>query len=180
MIRVIGLGSGRCGTHSLAALLDNQPDSNVRHERQPVRHIGCDDPCFHLRAGTEASLVGDVGFYYLHHVDRIREEFPDTKFVCLKRDKEGTLDSFARHAKNKEWFSRSTGKWCNCFPTYDCDFTEAVSRYYDEYYAIAHSLEDENFKVFPTNNLNFTPGVKEILTFVGVTDPNLLTGIRIR
>ena len=33
---VLGIGTGRCGSHALAELLNHQPDANVTHEQPPL------------------------------------------------------------------------------------------------------------------------------------------------
>ena len=58
-----------------------------------------------------------------------------------------------------------------------------MSKYYDTYYATCQFWESkytENFKVFNTACLNSEVGVKSILEFIGIEEPNVVTGIQKR
>ena len=97
----MGLGSGRCGTLSLSTLLDAQYQVNVTHERgfrlpwNPVDYYLTLtlDSLFKQYMGA---WVGDVAYWYLPYVERILQLYPDTKFVCLRRDREETIASQMR------------------------------------------------------------------------------------
>src|SRR5690349_11769692 len=92
----IGLGTGRCGTNSLAHLIALQADAVGTHERlgPGVAWVGgeaavdevLDAMLAELSAGKQLAL--EVGFYYLPYVARIRARVPDARFVVLKRDRE--------------------------------------------------------------------------------------------
>lgn len=186
---VIGLGTGRCGTTSLARLLNLQPGASVVHQRGPVlswyeEH----DPARHLTqpdSGPDVTLLGDVGFYYLPHVGRIWEEMPTVKFVCMRRGRQATIDSFERYLR-PEWNHWAPNKtvyspWDQCYPVIQAATrTDAIGRYWDKYYATAENLaSDYRFEVFDIESLNSEEGVSRLLRFVGVQDPVLATGIRV-
>jgi hypothetical protein len=130
---VIGLGSGRCGTATLATLLDRQPDARCFHEANAVavRFTGTLRPCLNtveefaaILAGGDPSmmtvdlsrpsvaavydrlaamnrprLLGDVGYYYLHYVDSIAARHPQARFVCMRRDRAETIESWVDKTK---------------------------------------------------------------------------------
>ena len=97
---VIGLGTGRCGTHSLTNLLNTHPDIRATHERcglgwaedvaVPVQAIT------NMRNWYSEPIVSDVAFYWLDYIDNVIELYPDTKFICFKRDKVDVVNSFMR------------------------------------------------------------------------------------
>ena len=102
---VIGLGPGRCGTTSLAKLLDLQPDVSVGHEmfNSPrldfslsyAYHPKLLEKAIQIMSRWPEAILGDVAYYWLHHVTPILEDYKsNTKFICLTRDKEDVVESF--------------------------------------------------------------------------------------
>ena len=56
-----------------------------------------------LQALPEVRLIGDIAFYYLNYVGDILELVPECLFVCLRRDRKQTVQS---------WLKKSTiGRW---------------------------------------------------------------------
>jgi hypothetical protein len=182
MIRVIGLGTGRCGTHSLAKLLGLQDGASIEHERRPSVTWTSGDPCHFLKY-EGFDLTGDVAFYYLPHVRSIWKEFPDTKFVCLRRDKQETVNSFFRcYSKEQveQWFSTNSGYWASRFPIYkDVTTRNKVRSYWSEYYETAVGLENDRFRIFDTGMLNCPDKIHEMFRFIGVDNPKIIPGIRL-
>ena len=80
---VFGLGTGRCGTHSLADLFNSQKNFEVTHELgdNPVLNWAFNDECleFYLNKITnrQSNHVGDVAFYLLPYVEAIINQFPE-------------------------------------------------------------------------------------------------------
>jgi len=137
---VIGLGTGRSGTASLAKLLNAQQDALCFHEMNPsvVRFSGTPRPILNTieefqaildggdpsrltvdlsrkvaaRAYDElcgmnrVRLLGDIAFYYLTYVERIAEANPDVRFLCLRRDREETIESWLRKSAIERWPSK--------------------------------------------------------------------------
>lgn len=134
---VIGLGSGRTGTASLAHLFDSQPGGLCFHELNPSGAVfdGNPQPMLNTIAEFQAilkggdrrllaidyarpasvatyeklqrmenvRLLGDIAFYYLNYVEDILAVNGSVKFVCIKRDKTQTVES---------WLKKSTvGRW---------------------------------------------------------------------
>lgn len=182
---VCGLGTGRCATASLARLLAAQHGWRATHEHKPVlswnpadeprpeRHF--DDPCYPLRA--------DVGFYYLPHVRRLAELYGEAiRFVCLRREREATVASFLRYGE-PQWFTADDPHWGRAFPTHaELSFREALVRYWDAYYAESERLAadlGDRFRIFELEQLNHEAGVREILSFARVEDPQVHIGIHV-
>jgi hypothetical protein len=184
---MIGLGTGRCGTNSLAALIALQPGALGTHERHgpAVAWTGgeaevdrvLDELASDLAAG--ATLVGEIGLYYLPYVARIRARFPTARFVVLQRDRARTVESFMEKTadKSNHWAPTPRGarhaRWDHCFPTYEAALSkrEAIGRYWDEYYAATAALERAEPSVFltvRTEELGEVATQRRILDFLGV------------
>lgn len=137
---VIGLGSGRSGTASLAKLLNAQRDSLCFHEMNPsaVRFSGTPRPFLNaidefqaiLDGGDPAMLtvdlsravaakaydqlcrmsrvrmIGDIAFYYLTYVILLARHNPNIRFICLRRDREQTINSWLRKSAVERWRSK--------------------------------------------------------------------------
>lgn len=137
-----------------------------------------------LAAFEEANtnIVGDVAFYYLPYVEAImeRSRLP-VSFVCLKRDRKNTVESFLEHTLHRNHWIEHDGShwkrddiWDPCFPKYELsDKLECLDRYWNDYYEAAAKLErvHGNFRVFDTESLNDPVGVQEILDFLEVGRP---------
>ncbi len=183
---VIGLGSGRCGTRSLAALLDSQNRAHVSHEilgpsvaweqgEATVWGMLRDLP-----RDSGLRLVGDVASYYLPYVEHILSVYLSTRFVCLKRDREETIASFVKKTPRKNHWMAHDGSWWRhspwdqCFPKYHASSKEeAIGRYWDDYYRRAEELQSRypaSFRVFPIETLNTLDGQRRILDFLCVPD----------
>lgn len=188
-IYLVGLGTGRCGTHSLAHLLSSQIGVDCVHERPPsLSWRGEIDPGKQFRWArlSPARIYADIGFYYLPYIEQLMREFPQMRFLCLKRDKRETIASFLRvQPASTNWFSDDPSfcrdGWHRCFPKYDtASFEAAVSRYWEDYYEKAHSLECERFRIFSTDALNHEKQIREILFFAGVQRPTSVEPVRLQ
>jgi hypothetical protein len=130
---VIGLGSGRCGSHSLQKLLNAHNDCLFFHEinHRLLRFEGSkaslkvtlDGIRAFAESKAEGDLIadlskpenlavidsvsqknniqfyGDIAHFYLGYVNEILSLYPNTKFICLKRDKTETINSWLNKVK---------------------------------------------------------------------------------
>lgn len=137
---VIGLGTGRSGTASLAHLLNSQADALCFHEMNPscVRFSGTPRPILNtidefqaildggvtsaltvdlsrkVAAGAydrlctmgQVRLIGDIALYYLTYVEVIARHNTNVRFVCLRRDKHATIESWLRKSAIPRWRSK--------------------------------------------------------------------------
>ena len=205
---VFGLGSGRCGTASLAFLLSQQESTFSSHELFPILPWKPDMSTLTYKwtqLDHQAHLydvVFDAGIYYFSYVPALIKSWNmheyakqryDLKFVCLKRDKESVVESFLLKFKKQNNNplqdhgddSLVVNEWDNSFPKYpnDLSLREAIERFYDDYYEIANQYSEiypENFKIFDTNCLNSESGVTSLLRFIGYERFNVQTGIQKR
>src|SRR2546423_307998 len=129
---LLGIGSGRCGTRSLANLLNRQPGTQVTHEEPPRLpwRIPHDRAMTHRLAQIEP-IVGDVASYFLPYVQQAIEYSPGIRIVCLKRPREEVIDSFCRWLDKvhplptNHWAARPAlgwhhePIWTRIFPQYD-------------------------------------------------------------
>jgi len=59
-----------------------------------------------LKAMPKVEMIGDIAHYYLRYVDDILAMDPAVKFVCLKRDRAKTIDSWQRRVAIQRWPSK--------------------------------------------------------------------------
>jgi hypothetical protein len=198
---LVGIGTGRCGTRSLAALLSQQVSTAVAHEVRPLLPWNKEAAPQDMKARFEAILglfpqvtrVGDVAHFYLPYVEDILTAFDDVRVICLQRDRSTTIDSFlywtvktrGGRAVN-HWSADREGfeadPWDACFPKYSTvDMPKAIGRYWDEYYDRAAGLAcrfPERVRIFQTERvLNDHDGTRGLLDWIGIprAQQNVLT-----
>lgn len=194
---VIGLGTGRCGTLSLASLLDGQVSACVSHEGTPLdqggqawrrhawMHLPWEPDADRFEAVASAiesypgRFVGDVGFYYLPYVEMLIDRFPNVRFVCLKRNRSQVLRSYmAKTRLRNPWSDEShrgrhaAGDWWRCYPQYALPKEAALNRYYTHYYRRASELRRKHpgrFRIWRVDSaLNTRAGQIDVLQHVGL------------
>lgn len=183
---VFGIGTGRCGTESLATLLNQQKRSRVTHERyrwrlawehseSQVDSILNKEPAKSERA---SDLYGDVAYSWLPYIDLIMRFNPEAKVICLKRDKDATVNSWLKtpynHWQKHDGNEYSFGHWSRCFPKFDSCFSrkQAIEFYWELYYAKAAGYQEkypQNFKIFSIEALNNLEDQVRLLKFAGIS-----------
>ena len=181
---IVGLGTGRCGTWSLTKFFQKQENFSSTHEAYflPWRHdcLRCYSVIVQLFQ-NQTEYISDVGFYWIKYVEDAISILPDTKFICLKRERSSVVESFDHNTPyTNYWTDIASVHWdwkmweishLNAmFPSYDLPKREAIGKYWDEYYTMASAYEKthpNNFKIFDVNNLNTKDGQNSILDFVG-------------
>ncbi len=75
-----------------------------------------------LQAMPDVRLIGDIAFYYLNYVGDILEAVPDCLFVCLRRDRAQTVQSWLKKSSISRWPSLLWGdrirSWLTRMPLY--------------------------------------------------------------
>lgn len=179
---IVGLGTGRCGTHSLAKLLSIQPETVAFHQPLPCLPWQIDEDAFAVTRRTvdeafgQAPIVGLVGWYYLNYVDRFMDHYATTS-IALRRDRAATVASVLRTTRGHDnWSATPSEPDANTthrhlFPQFPApDKQTAVEQYYDDYYQRVASLADRSARAvgtFDTEALNTVDGVGALLTFAG-------------
>jgi len=145
---VIGIGTGRSGTTSLAALLDGCDGAHVTHEAAPClpwdvgpKHIG--RALGFLEARTEAAVVGDVGYYWLPYVMTVwRQLAPQVRFIALLREPEAWHKSFAGRI-DPSVLSDNQNQSRSQFPCYGGRPRQQREEYYTTYRRRLEALQAE-------------------------------------
>jgi hypothetical protein len=187
---VLGMGTGRCGTRSLAALLNRQPTAHVSHEAKPLLSWRNSRPSVlaqrfqRMIRLRDEPVVGDVASFYLPYVEEIIGIAPAVRIACLQRPREEVVESFCHWLDavhplpTNHWAKKPAQGWhhepvyTRIFPQYDIrDREEGIRRYWDEYYQRAGALASrfpQNVRIFDwQEGLNTEQGQREILSFCG-------------
>ncbi len=194
---IIGLGTGRCGTVSLKALLALQQDTHATHEMMLLPHK-FNEKKFAAYMGRlsnrKAEISVDVALWNLPYVTAILAEYHNAKLICLKRDKDAVVKSYmAKTPKRNHWTQRNSAYWSDkkwprekrcsygsCYPKFDADKEEAIGLYWDYYYTVSEIYEEsfpDNFRIFPVEYLNTRDGCESILDFAGYVEMVIKVGI---
>ncbi len=181
---IFGVGSGRCGTKTLAKIL------GIPHE-VVLMPWSFSATKYGKAMTTALQQGGAVGCYWLPHLERVWRSYPGTKIVCLQREREATCQSWIRHLYGRHSFVHET-IWVDPdgsrhaeskFPDYDgVPVEQAAYRYYDDYYALAKQMESdhpEHFRIFDMHAvLNDPKSQKQMWRFVGRPKSKIRCGIR--
>ena len=194
---IVGLGTGRCGTVSLKALLQCQPNTHATHETMLLPYKFNENKyAQYMRKvwSRKTRVVADVALWNLPYVTTILADYHSTKFICLKRDKETVVKSYMAKTPNRNhWTQRDSKYWSDkkwprekkcpygpCYPKFDVDKEEAIGLYWDYYYTVAETYElsfPDNFRTFPMEYLNTRDGCEKILSFAGYEEMIIKVGI---
>jgi hypothetical protein len=179
---VIGLGTGRCGTVSLSLILDLQKNAVFSHESKAFLPWKFSETAIlkKIKAllSKKGNFVGDVAFFYLPYVEYILANNPRAKFICLKRDKKETVESYSKKTKGRNhWMEHGGGKWKkdaqwdDCYPNYKTNFKErALEMYWEDYYGSIKKImkkHPNNVLLLDMESINKLEGIKKILSFCG-------------
>ena len=153
-LKFVGLGTGRCGTRSLAALF-RESGLVCTHEELPHLPWQFDEQQIDERYKKIRRGEGDVAFYYLPYADYLLAK--GVKMVCMKRNKGDTIKSFIKKIDGRNHFNNTGNTMDKCFPDYNMEIEPALRRYWDEYYFLAETYEQDYphlFRVFDIDTLN--------------------------
>ena len=98
----VGLGTGRCGTHSLAEIIESCVNTKCTHEEclldfnrtnLDLAHEFFGDLEDQERTGL---ICGDVSLTWTFHIDAIKWIVPDLDVICLHRPKTEFIESWMR------------------------------------------------------------------------------------
>ena len=99
---VLGLGPGRCGSTTLAAMLRQAKRCCATHENPPLVHwapkrnqLAFHEKRFDLLLDRFA-VVFDSAHWWLNAADDLRRSFPDVKLIGLQREPESCTESFLK------------------------------------------------------------------------------------
>ena len=182
---VIGYGMGRCGTKSLAYLLNLQPDSSFTHELDGL-HWQTVFSNYRMirdlfkRKAEKYKFVGDVNYAWAQYALRVVEDFPCVKFIHIWRDKEESVESFwklsqARIEAQKTvslWAEESL--WYTIYPFFGFPPTkDQIANTYEIFHKIAETMMykyPRQTYTIKMDSLNNTDSIKKLLDFVGIPE----------
>lgn len=178
------MGSGRCGTASLANLLNKQADADVTHESCPLPW-DFDSEIWEVMSNRllsrKASIVGDVGYYWINYIERLLKKVPEAKFICLKRDRQEVIESMWNFTRGLN--VHPTDDWFRMYPRYDAHPKDAVGLMWDDYYKIAELWQEKYPDAFLIMDmdvaLNTKDGMKQMFKFLDITNPIMETNIQL-
>lgn len=188
---ILGLGTGRSGTKSVAKLFNLQENCAGYHERLVVP-FDCNRAWgIHF---VERMLGGDgtgtwpyrfeAASWYLHYAAFIMDRASDAKIVVMERDPDEVVKSFMRLTETpyrNHWQPHdgaNLDKYFNCFPTYDPGLKKevAIRKYVDAYGLGVNYLKDtygDRVRKFSIKDLNDTEACEDLLRWAGVNPTNL-------
>jgi hypothetical protein len=194
---VLGIGSGRSGSTSLAAMLATIGGSCCTHENPPLISWAPEpeELHFHLlrfrRLMAYHPIVADVSHWWLNVIDLALAEFPEAKVIGTFRDIESCARSFMRikgsgRGSYNHWAPYDNGiwaaaRWDPAYPTYpvprhaafdpDGAKLELIARYVREYYDAMHVLAQRfpaRVMLLHTESLDNEAVQNAIFDFVGL------------
>lgn len=181
---LIGTGTGRCGSRSLAKLLDAQPGLRVTHECMPVLPWEVDTAMLQDRLADlridDGNIRGDVASSWLPYLPEVLEQHTDARAVFIWRDRDATVESFIAKMKGKynHWMHndgswRRNERWDPCFPTYAASsLPEAIGMYWDDCWqrskTLARHFPDRFFTISMDAALNNLSSQTRLLEFCGI------------
>jgi hypothetical protein len=194
---LLGLGTGRSGSTSLAALLGTVQDGCSTHENPPLIYWTPegDQVQFHMKRfkllSEYFSLVSDVSHWWLNVLDEFFRVFPNSKVIGTVRDVNKCAESFMRIKRYgrlswNHWVPYRNGIWTShswdpTYPTYsvpndhsnpDRAKYELIARYIKEYNAqltfLATQLP-EQVKLVRTDELDDPSIQRALFDYAGVT-----------
>lgn len=186
---VLGIGTGRCGTQTLATFLGLQK-INTRHESLIMpwefNQQKADNLIKHLQDAVSIDYpnVAEVNFSLLNYLEYLLEHLSDLRIIVLKRLKEDTVRSWMKNQPYVNmWTDEShksfkTGDYlkhselANSFPKYNAEKSEALARFWDDYYKKAELLAakyPDSIKLFNMYDLFSSEAEQEdLLSFIAV------------
>lgn len=181
---IFGLGTGRCGSMTLANMLSLQDSCLVSHEVGGIPYLPWhqDESALanYLKKVSfrKEQIVGDVAFYLLPYANKIIKDFPDSKFIILQRDKRETVLSYDKKTKNRNHWMYHDGKewyhdvWDKCYPKFITNSKlEAIEKYYDLYYEECRKINQNSCFWLNTQELNDEAKCYEMLKWAGFAEP---------
>lgn len=176
---IFGLGTGRCGTASLANLLNSQKDSHVWHENTglhwwPVVANYEITKERLLERGKEFKYVGNVAYYWIQYIQHVVTDFHNPKFIYLWRDKEEVIESFWARSKKRIEAQFDARTWLSYYPFLEYPPSkDAIARTYDLYTGMADVLIFKYPKqvfIMNVNSLSKKDSVCKLLDFIGIPE----------
>lgn len=182
----------RSGSQAMYGFLDHQEDIYARHETRGLPWDFSEEAYEQaktvfakMESCSEENYSAEVNFSLVPYIFQLKKDFPDSKFIFLKREKDAHRKSFNRHfietsnlnylvAENSShWDDKYTkNESDHCYPSYDLCIDDAFNKYYDE----AHETMDKFMEQYPDSYivyenfsiLNSISEQKKLMDFIGI------------
>ena len=184
---ILGCGTGRCGTFTLAHIL-RKSGVNMSHEMYGKTKLRLEFKidkekflklCKYFER-LEDKAVGDSDLVYFRYLELFIEKYPDIMIICLKRNKEDTVKSFVKKCEGKNWwFKHGYKKWINDvvnfirFPKYETeDLEETIGLYWEHYYEEIDRIRKKHYKnilMIETEKLSYRETQTQIYDFCDIS-----------
>jgi hypothetical protein len=129
----------------------------------------------------DKNIIGDVGFYWINYIEKLLEKRPETKFVCLKRDRQEVVKSMWKFTSGLN--VHPTDDWFRMYPRYDTHPKDAVGLMWNDYYKIAERWQEKHPDAFLIMDmdvaLNTEDGMRRMFKFLDITNPVMETNIQL-
>lgn len=180
---LIGCGTGRCGSTSLARLVGASAGAHCTHERRPLMPWVFSQELFDERvryfSGAPTSIIGDVAYYYLPYLDRLLDALPAARVICMRRDREQMIRSFMEWTRwRNHWYDHDGTEWVRdhvwdaTHPKFDIpDKQQALGAYWDDYYrqiGLVAEAHPGRVQVIELTEINTRAGQERVLDFLEV------------
>jgi len=181
---IIGLATGRCGTKSLATLLNIQKGVEFYHElcRLPW-NVDKDrmSRVFDLFESYDDSIIlGDIGPWYVKYVGYLLERFGSrVKFVHMFREDQAVIQSYLKKVKIGNHWTASDSEYMaenakpsvfdECYPKYDEPKELAIASFVRTHHELCEKIELKiplQYKRFEMNLFKSESLQKELFRFV--------------
>lgn len=167
---IYGMGTGRCGTKTLARLLDGCKNVACEHEPRPILPWEHDYDKYRKHLGRDKWAVA---LYYGRYANDILKD-TDSKIVVLRRQKEDTIKSFLDVTPHRNhWDKHIAEEWDEAFPSYELPKAKGIEKYYDEYYEMMlrlHGAYPDRVMMFPTEELSDKSWQKRLFNFCEIPE----------
>lgn len=141
--------------------------------------------------GDGTKFVGDVGFYNGMHIENLINNEHSCKIIVFTGDKEKSLADWSKLAADHDtnfctdptsvhWNGNKYHDMCNYFPKYDLAKDAALNKFYDDYYTMIARCQFKYpgyVRLYDKEILNTEEGRKEILTFLGYKEDDMILEI---
>ena len=192
------MGTGRCGTYSLASLFQEQRHVRGIHEHFYLRWVEelTDSELVHFWHSINEmqdianvkseygnnKLVASVSYGWISYIPEIMKHLKHPRCICLKRKKSEVIDSLLNYKRPENRWTCVDSKHFDTekysitdkndmFPCYDLPIEKTIGAYWDDYYRRAEFWQKrfpDAFKIFPISSLNSKRGVTSILNFAEI------------
>lgn len=181
---ILGIGTGRCGTNSLAKFLHHQPDCFFTHEKHLIQwhwHREFPPDLFDDYNKIDRRIVGDVSLGMSNHGQKLLLLEENAKLIVIERNRDECAKSlyFWTKGEDLEFWKKNPDKkdlhndfWYNMFPTFEGkNKIDRIYQYIDLHRELARILYAEfpgRVKIISIENLNHRQTQDEVLDFCGV------------